>query len=391
MSNILYVMEAGRGQGHLIAMRRIVEALALTHKVYLVSVNAIDQRLLPTSVTYFNIPKEDQLYPFAKVQTLDARYLIQGMGDIGTITRMCSFYRSLVSKYRIDAIVADFAPFAHLMAYAKNIPIVTVQSAYAMPPKSPYLRGLVPGSQIRLADSNKIRDAVNTYLATQNKPAIADVSDIYTHGKHLTTSYREMDHFSIVTDTVRDLEYIGPIPSSVSTTFPDWRQDGVVNVVIYSDHDKRLIPSIITMLLLVDNANVVLISDDAYIVSQLEVDLQSRVRFERSPLAKLADYIAGADIVICNGNEATVADSIKRGVPVIAIPVHPNQKVIGDWLAENHLGVVIDSGDDVTPQIDEITNSLLTYSENCIAYADAHLHDEMDQIIAVLTAVSESI
>lgn len=389
MSNILYVVENARGMNSVVSMQRIVNALTVAgHRIYLSSASPMNETYLPTVEKFFN-PVTQPISYSGQVRTMDAQWITQGLADPSTIGQLCTFYGTLVSKYGINMIVADSAPMAQLFAYAKRFPIVTVQSAYSMPPVLPYQRRLVVGGSVNLMDSQALKAGINAYLQDKGATLINDMSDLYTQwGTHITTSYKVMDPFSLASGMVRTLNYVPPITGALTNPPPVWRKDNVPNVVVYADHNKRIIPGLITQLLLVDDAHVVLVSSDGYILSQLPSDLRSKVTWKRSPLASLSDYITTADLVVCNANEVTTSEAVNAAVPVLAIPVQQNQKNIANWLVSNGLGVDISSSLEITSALTALMDGLGTYKTTSAAYAMAHMTEDGNAIAQLLGAIS---
>ena len=390
MKNVLYVMENKSDMNGIVSMQRSVSSMLLAeHKVFVLSTSNIPADYIPNGVSgIFNPTVNKVMYP-GSPQSLDAVWIARGAADLVTITQLCSIYGTLVSKYGVDVIVADSSPIVQLFAYAKKVPIVTVQSALAFPPVHVYQRGLAAGARVLSADSVALEVAMNTYLTSKGVPAINDMSDICTGwGTHLTTSHKVMDPYCIANDFTRELNYMPAISGVLSTPAPQWRKENVPNVVVYSDYNKRIIPGIITQLLLADNANIVLVSDDVYIISQLASDLRSQVTWLRSPATNLIDYTTTADLLICNGDEVTVSEAVKSGIPVIAIPVQYSQIDTADWLVSNGIGLELLNSLDTTKVLADMMTGLSTYSANCKAYALANMTESTDALAALITAVS---
>lgn len=387
MKTVLLVWEGGNGNGQFNSLLKIANKLKVDNKVVIASFTRAPSPV-PSDISFEFLPKQEFKYPGAYINTIDGRYIAQGLSDQAQLARVFSWYTSLVLRYTVDLIVTDFAPHAQLFAHIRNVPVISVQSAYALPTELPVNRKLMAGGKaVAGSDSKIVTSAINTFIKLKGGDVIPDVSFLYKNKTNIVTSYSVFDIFALVSDVPRDIQYVGAI-SSVVATESLWVDDYRPKILVYADHTKAFLPRIIERLVTTHDAQVVLVSDSTAVYEELSTSTKSRIVSLKSPSANLTGFLTHADIVLCNANEKIVAEALKSGAALATLPYNPNQIVISDVISGNRVGVRLNLNGQFDEKLTELLLNLGSYKARAVNFANTHLQQPNDPLDIIQTAVT---
>ena len=337
---VLVVMELGSNWGHLLRMRPVVQALQ--QEGFGVTVAATDlaaaQKLWSSSdvelVRCPGVPDQHRLKLGPEIvcyaQILDRMVF----GDETMLARTLDQWRVLLSQVRPDALLADFAPGASLVAHLHCLPLVRLNSGWEAPVFDECLPIFRRGSswdraRVMRLEADIVRRLNRACLAS-GAHAFENLSGLYDVGRLLLATWPELDHFA---PRRLDVEYIGPIYSSDYGRAVDWLEQNP------STHRKR-----IWLYLAPDSRNAVIVKalkllpvDVIAVMPGLRADIAAQLRSSSWEIhgepVRLDRLLTRTDLVVSNGGQGVLAACLTAGVPMLLMPLTVEQAHMADKLS----------------------------------------------------------
>lgn len=244
-----------------------------------------------------------------------------GYADPRVLSRLLARWRELLSEWKADLVVADFAPTALLAARTLGIPRVTYGNGFFLPPRRaplPPFRIDEPVDPARVARADAAALAsVNTALAEVGSAPLGRLADLFDSEEDFLCTFPEIDHYG-TRDTAG---YWGPRLRSDLGHVVDWPKGRGKQVFVYV---KPALPQLDALIdLLASRPHRVL----AFIPG-LDAARRSRLA---SPARRVVDRpvridaaFRGCDLLVSHGGEIA-AGAACSGVPALLFPSHYEQ------------------------------------------------------------------
>jgi len=244
-----------------------------------------------------------------------------GYADPRVLSRLLARWRELLSQWKPDLVVADFAPTALLAARTLGIPRVTYGNGFFLPPRRsplPPFRIDEPVDPARVARADAATLAsVNAAPAELGCAPLARLADLFDSEEDFLCTFPELDHYG-TRDTAG---YWGPRLRADLGHVVDWPKGRGKQVFVYV---KPALPQLDALIdLLAARPHRVL----AFIPG---LDEARRARLA-SPARRVLDRpvrmdaaFRGCDLLVSHGGEIA-AGAACSGVPALLFPTHYEQ------------------------------------------------------------------
>ncbi|HET8706004.1 MAG TPA: hypothetical protein VFM46_06860 [Pseudomonadales bacterium] len=216
---LLLIWELGRGHGHQFQLEWLAGGLQQrNHQVKIIGpeLSGYRQFLQPTGNGPAHKCWADLL-------------LLNGFSDQAFINSRLNFWQHLFTQEKPDAIVVDHAPYAHLTAYALNIPCMEFGSAFTLPvPSEPV--GRFDDSPPPYNEAALLKNIATSFSAN-NWPALERLADVYRYSAiRCATGIPLLDHYGPRTE----IAYTGAFAAGQGDDI-DWGPDsqGKLKLFIY--------------------------------------------------------------------------------------------------------------------------------------------------------------
>jgi len=338
MSRILLAWELGTGFGHIgpfltvatgllkrghelhIAAREVAGAVAAVGKLPI----AVHQAPLCLN-TYGGL--QDPPLNYAEILM---RY---GYLDPAMLLGLLTAWRSLMRVVRADMVLADHAPTALLAGRDLGLPLAVIGSPFSVPPAvapTPNMRDWEAVPAGRLADSDaRVLKVINA--VRPDAQPLAALHCIFEGAAHFLSGIPELDPYG-----ARPLDdYLGLRAVSAGSAEPSWPEgDG-----------KRIFAYLHAPYPHLERALLALASSGARVLVHLpggNAALMQKYDGERLRFApRLLDFskvVSGCDLCVCHGNVGTTLGMLQAGRPLLMLPMHLENFLIGRSVARAGAG-----------------------------------------------------
>lgn len=247
----------------------------------------------------------------------------------------------IFSACQPDVVISDFAPVAAILAVSHGIPLVTIGTGYCNPPG---VTPMVPMSAMPPACSeqleaagmveNRITTNINSALLSLAIPEITSLGGVYATAKAcLLTTHPEFDHYQ---SAIRKAYY--GVWKGQGESVPSWRAKSSRRTFAY----LKPFPNISKLFSILRDWGIeTKVLPHGITPENRRVCSSRMVEFLERPIDfdRMAPEV---NFVITNGNHGTTLAFAQRGVPVLACPLHIEQKITGMNLAKHGFGDWID-------------------------------------------------
>lgn len=302
---------------------------------------------------------------------------------------------------RPDVLVADYAPTATLAARIKGIPVATVGGGFYLPPDAcplPPFRTWEPIEPGRIAYwEQRVTQTVNTVLARHGAPAVPRLSAIFRGDKPLLCCWPELDPYQrhdqrhTLPAASSDVDTgLGPTFLNEGGEAPQWPEgDGpCVFAYVRSTH-----ADLIQLLQALDQSACRTLCYLPEVAAGRPAPLASpRIRYAGRPV-DLAQALPQASLLISHAGEATLAQALLAGVPLLLLPTQAEQFLNAQGVAQLGAGLNAATHGQPVPYAPLIHTLLHTGSYRAAAQAMAHRYRDFlpSALNQTLTAACESL
>ena len=387
MSRILCAWELGGAYGHLAGFLPLALKLKKAgHEVFLV-LRDLSQaegmfgrhgvRLLQAPLW---LPQAHGLPPAVNYAELLFRF---GYLDKVCLTGVVKAWRELYGLVRPDLLVADHAPTALLAAAGTGIRRALFGTGFAAPPRSRPMPSIqpwknVPSERLRATEERAL-EIINALLGDLGAPPLEALSDLFDVEENFLCTLPELDHYP----ERGPARYWGPRFNQSEGVEPAWPggEGGRVFAYLHGEYLdlERLLEHLarlpIPTLAHLPDAHPDLISKYA----------GRNLAFSPQPV-RMADATAQSDLVVCHGGHGTTAASLLAGRPVLMLPLHVEQGLLGYNVTRRGLGMMA-SGANGKPDYGGLINRMLAtpaFADRArrfaAKYADFDQSRQMDEI-----------
>lgn len=323
MSHIHLCWELGGGLGH--AGRLKMLAQVLLARGHHVTVSLRDLMQSHALLADLDVPKLQ-----APVWLHDAVGLPPS-GNLAEILFNCGYlepsalrgmvagWRDLYTVLRPDLVVGDFAPTALLAARGMGLRCAAIGNGFYTPPAGQPLPAWRDAPAGRLARSEaRMLASANAVLAEYGAPPYAHAAQAFLGDLSLLCTWPELDH---VEQRV-DAQWFGPSFVTQGGLAPHWPEGEGPKVVAYlKGAHLGLAPALEA--LAAEGCRVLAYVPEVAAGARPPV-ISERILYAEAPLA-LPRALDEADLCICHAGDATLAQALLAGVPLLMLPSHTEQ------------------------------------------------------------------
>lgn len=330
MARFLLCWEFGGGLGHAGRLKPLAEGLMQAgHTVDLALREIVHTRALlqDLGARVLQAPLWTHQTVGLPHPTVSLAEILIGNGYLraDTLDALVAGWRSLMNLTRPDVIVADYAPTATLAARILGIPVATVGLGFYLPPEAtpiPPFRIWEPITPGRVAYADRtVRETVNQVLRDQGARPVTHLAEILRGDLPLLCTWPEMDHYQRGALPAGQ-RYHGPnfLPSWGET--PVWPEGQGPQVFAYlrtthPDHAALLQA-------LADAGCRTLCYMPEVAAGKPPPVVSPHIRYSAGPV-HLGQALPACKLVICHGGEATLAQALLHGVPLMLLPTQAEQ------------------------------------------------------------------
>jgi hypothetical protein len=331
MSHIHLCWELGGGLGHAGRLKMLAQALlARGHRLTL--------SLRDLMATHALLADLDVLKLQAPVW-LHTAVGLPPSGNLAEIVFHCGYlepsalrgmvagWRDLFAVLQPDLVVADFAPTALLAARSMGLRSASVGNGFFSPPPAEALPAWQQGIEARLASSEaRMLATANTVLAEFGAQPYAHAADVFLGDLPLLCTWPELDHC----EQRGAAEWLGPSFAAEGGLAPYWPEAPEapapacdrrkVFAYLKASHPSH---AAVLKALVEEGCRVLAYLPEVAAGAQPPV-LDERIVYADAPVS-LPQALAESDLCVCHAGEATIAQSLLAGVPLLMLPSHTEQ------------------------------------------------------------------
>ena len=322
MAHIHLCWELGGGLGHAGRLKMLAQALlARGHRVTLSLRDLMHTHALLADL---DVPKlQAPVWLHETVGLPQSANLAEilfrcGYLEPSALCGMVAGWRDMFTLLQPDLVVADFAPTALLAARCMGLRSASVGNGFNSPPAGAQLPSWRDVPAQRLADSEaRMLATANAVLAEYGAPAYVCAADVFLGDQPLLCTWPELDHCKRA-----DASWFGPSFVSTGGVAPQWPEGEGARVYAYLKASHAAHGAVLQAL--VDEGCRVLAYVPEVAGGAQPPVLSDRILYAEAPLA-LEATLAQAELCVCHAGEATLAQSLLAGVPLLMLPSHVEQ------------------------------------------------------------------
>jgi UDP:flavonoid glycosyltransferase YjiC (YdhE family) len=281
-----------------------------------------------------DLPREPASYPEI--------LLHYGFADPALLTAAARHWRERYRSLSPDVAVFDHAPSALLAARDTGIPRVVLGTGFASPPRVAPMPIIRPWQQIppeRLfASEQRALDSANAASRSIGAEPMNHLYELFDVEENILATLPELDHYGARPDT----RYWGPIFQNAGGHLPRWPEaQGTRKIFVYIRPGSAAFSPLVTALRRLNLSTLWFapgLRDDA--LAQLR---SPTLEFIRDPV-DIAAVSALADAAVLHGGHGTTAAMLLAGVPVLLLPEHVEQLLLGRNVAALGAGAALNIG-----------------------------------------------
>lgn len=326
---VLIAWELGGNLGHLFPMRAVGDALIeLGHEVVYAARDLSRAELALGDAQVRQAPLErpnNDTRPSANMAEI---LLSKAWTSDDSLRARLRAWMGMMRDARIDLVLCDHAPTAGLAAHLAGLPYRPAGTGFFAPPDSRPMPAIAPeGQSVPSAKLERLEAEATRRMSTASRGLGAPPPDHLgvLFADPLLFTYPELDHYG----AREDAYYLGVTPPpriADAARVPEGTQ-----AFVYL-HDLEQAKTTIACL---RRAGLRI----AACLKNAEPVEQDGVFITRDPL-DLDTLPEDCRIAITQGNHATLAQTLVRGIPQICIPAQREQFMLGRRVAENRLGAL---------------------------------------------------
>lgn len=338
MAHIHLCWELGGGLGH--AGRLKMLAQALLGRGHRVSLSLRDLMHTHALLADLDVPKLQapvwlhQAVGLPPTQASLAETLFTcGYLEAATLRGVLTGWRSMFAQLQPDLLVADYAPTAILAARSMGLRSASVGNGFYSPPAArplPPLREWDQAAAERLAPSEaRLLDTANALLREFGAARpFAYAADLFLGDLQLLCTWPELDHYARTPD--HEVRWLGPNFMPDAGIAPRWPAGSDRKVFAYLKASHPAHGALLQALADEGCSTLVYMPE---VASGAPPPVSSPLlRYADGPLS-LRQTFEQADLCISHAGEATLAQSLLAGVPVLMLPSHTEQFLIARRVA----------------------------------------------------------
>jgi UDP:flavonoid glycosyltransferase YjiC (YdhE family) len=374
MARIAFAWELGNSIGHVLSCAGLARALhAKGHSIAFVLRELRSLPLVPEAKGYdvFQAPRSPREAIGMDIPVSYAEILLgSGWRDPGELAGLLQGWRSLLTAWKADFLVADFAPTALLAATTLGMRRATFGNGFFTPPRLsplPPFRVDTPVDPARVATADSEAHAqANAALAQVGGARLARLADAFAADEDFLCTFPELDHYE-----TRPLSgYWGPRLRNDLGNPMEWPAGQGKRVLVYLQRDLPQLDALIDVLAAGPHRVIAYVPGlDA--ARRARLAGRGRVVIDRP--VRLDVVLPHCDLLACHGGEIA-GGALASGVPVLLFPLHYEQYLTARRLEQLGAGGWFGSAagaTDVRVGVDAMTADP-RYANNARAFAQRY-------------------
>ena len=361
-ATFVFAWEFGGGLGHAARIKPLAqELLRRGHRVRLIlrDLAGVAEVLKDLSVPKLQAPVfQLQTMGLLQPQVSLAEILLgNGYLQAGHLGAQIDGWLSAFECCGATAVIADYAPSAVLAARIAGLPSATVGIGFYMPPEIkpiPTFRDWEPIPPARIAHAEaQVLTSVNQVLAAHGCEPIDALWRLYSGDRPLLCTWPEFDHYSrqsLPDNPKADLTWWGPnfLPSTgqgSADANPAWPEGSGPRVFAYlkAGHPDHAL----WLQTLVEKGCRVLCYLPEVATGMPQPVRSAAIHYAMRPL-NISALMPSCDLIVCHAGEATLTQGLLAGVPLLLLPMQPEQFLMARGVAR-HTGAAINAAEHPRP------------------------------------------
>jgi UDP:flavonoid glycosyltransferase YjiC (YdhE family) len=384
MSRILFAWELGGGYGHLGPFRPIAQTLmARGHRVTIAA-----RDVEPTNIVFGNTaagviqaPVCTKTYNGLAEPPLNFAEILMRYGylDQPLLNGLARAWRDLIRMAEPDVLISDHAPTALLAARGMPCAKIVTGSPFTIPPRSsptPNMRPWVEVPLQRLVNSDAAVLATVNASLPDGMARLDTVAEIFGGAELLLNGVPELDPFA-----PREAgTYLGLHAGLIGKEAPRWPDGDGPRIFAYLRSDYRHIGATLAALAASGARCVVFVHGATPALR--EKHQAGRLVFSAG-LLDMDRAVTESDLCICHGNFGTVMEVLRRGKPMVVLPVDLEKFLTATAVERQNVGCCVHP-DPENPDFNGAIRRALTdssFKDSARAFAERHREPAIDTIV----------
>ena len=263
---------------------------------------------------------------------------------------------------RPDVVVADYAPTATIAARILGIPVATVGNGFCLPPDAapiPPFRTWEPIQAGRVEHYDQlVLGSVNSVLAAHSAPPFDQLAEVLRGDLPLLCTWPELDPYRRGALPSGE-DYLGPtfLPSGAAAAGAvTWPATSAPKVFAYL---RSAHPDHAALLQALAESGCHTLCYLPEVAAGKAAPVESpRIHYAAGPVP-LGQALPGCQLVICHAGDATIAQALLAGIPLLLLPLQAEQYLTACRVEEAGCGFNAASRPRPTPfkvMLDELLN-----------------------------------
>lgn len=323
MSHIHLCWELGGGLGHAGRLKMLAQALlARGHRV---TMSLRDLMHTHAVLADLDVPKLQAPVWLHKAQGLPPSASLAeiafhcGYLQPAALRGMVAGWCDLFTLLQPDLVVGDYAPTALLAARSMGLRSASVSSGFSSPPPGRALPAFQPVPAERLAASEAhMLATANAVLAEYGAQPFTHAADVFTGDLPLLCTWSELDPY----EERGEAQWLGPSFMAQGGIAPHWPEGDGRKVFAYLKASHAAHGAVLQAL--VEEGCRVLAYVPEVAAGGPPPLVSDNMLYAESPVS-LPQALAQGDLCVCHAGEATLAQSLLAGVPLLMLPAHTEQ------------------------------------------------------------------
>jgi UDP:flavonoid glycosyltransferase YjiC (YdhE family) len=343
MANILFTWELGKDLGHIASTLPL--ALKLRESGHLVFIALRDLSRAESAIGMHGFPLFQAplcLSPATSLPDPPLNYteilLRYGYFDKAELLSLLRGWLALFDLVSPQVVIADYAPTALLAARVQGIPRIVCGLGFFSPPRTeplPNMRPWMNVPQKRLEQSDRhALDSANHALETLGADPMTALRELFDVDADLLLSYPELDAYP----NRNGGEYFGAVFGHGGWDEPVWPDGEDKKIFVYLKDELPETENTFAALNKLDCR--VLAYGPSLSPAFRKKYASQRIRFHPG-LMDIRSAGEECDIGICHASHGTVVAILLAGKPLLLLPMHLEQFLVGRNVARLGAGIVV--------------------------------------------------
>ncbi len=340
MAHFLLAWELGANLGHGTRLRSV--ALALKQRGHQVTfalrdVVSVRDLLSPELGRVFQAPL--RLNMGSKPAFTMADVLLScGYDSVPTLGALTQAWTALLDACGCDVVLADHSPTALLAARLADVPALHIGSGFAIPPREtplPVFRdwASVEASHADQADAHALA-CINDVLSVSGAMPLKHLWQLFYPQKTLLCAWPELDHYAGRGRSTA--EYRGPDSEFVPGVSPQWPDAKGPRVFAYLRANHPEHGAVLRGLIKQGCATLCFFPDRE--ASSSTPEASEQLRYCAMPV-DMKQALAECELVVCHAGHATLAQTMRSGVPSLMLPTQTEQFLLARQVERFGVGI----------------------------------------------------